>query len=52
MPTKNHSIARQLNKLIEFRQTVYEQIVTKDRDAQFELVDALLLSDTRAALPS
>lgn len=45
MPTKNLSTARQLNNLIEFRQTVYEQILTKSRDAQFELVDALLMSD-------
>src|SRR5262245_65346128 len=45
MPTNNHSTARQLNNLIEFRQTVYEQILTKVQDAQFELIDALLLSD-------
>jgi len=45
MPTLNASTARQLNNLIEFRQTVYEQILTGARDAQFELMDALLLSD-------
>ncbi len=32
----------QLNKLIEFRQVVYEQGLVKARDAQFELVDSLL----------
>lgn len=45
MPTLNSSTARQLNNLIEFRQTVYEQILIGARDAQFELMDALLLSD-------
>jgi hypothetical protein len=35
---------QQFNKLIEFRQTVYDQALTRARDAQFELVDALLLS--------
>lgn len=45
MPTLNASTARQLNNLIEFRQTVYDQILTQARDAQFELLDALLLSD-------
>lgn len=35
---------KQFNKLIEFRQTLYDQVLTKSRDAQFELVDALLLS--------
>lgn len=35
---------QQFNNLIEFRQTVYNQVLTRSRDAQFELVDALLLS--------
>ena len=35
---------KQFNKLIEFRQTLYDEVLTKFRDAQFELVDALLLS--------
>lgn len=35
---------QQFNNLIEFRQTVYDQVLTRSRDAQFELVDALLLS--------
>ena len=39
------STTRQLNNLIEFRQTVYDQILTKASDPQFELVDALLLSE-------
>jgi hypothetical protein len=33
-----------LNKIIAFRQAVYEQAFTRARDAQFELLDALLLS--------
>jgi hypothetical protein len=45
MTTNNLSTAEQLNNLIEFRQKVYEQILVKGRDAQFELVDALLLND-------
>jgi hypothetical protein len=45
MPTLNSSTAKQLNNLIEFRQTVYDQILIGVRDAQFELIDALLLSD-------
>jgi hypothetical protein len=45
MTTFNLSTTEQLNNLIEFRQTVYDQILVKGRDAQFELVDALLLSD-------
>jgi len=35
---------QQFNKLIEFRQTVYGHAFTRARDAQFELIDALLLS--------
>lgn len=36
----------ELNKLIEFRQDIYDNALRKARDAQFELVDALL-SDCR-----
>lgn len=39
------STTRQLNNLIEFRQKVYEQILVGAGDAQFELIDALLLSE-------
>jgi hypothetical protein len=35
---------RDFNNLIEFRQTVYNEVLTRSRDAQFELVDALLLT--------
>jgi len=45
MPTLNTATTRQFNNLIEFRQKVYEQILTRERDAQFELIDGLLLSE-------
>jgi hypothetical protein len=35
---------QQFSKFIEFRQAVYDHALTRARDAQFELVDALLLS--------
>jgi hypothetical protein len=35
---------QQFNNLIEFRQNIYDHVLTKCKDAQFELVDALLLS--------
>ena len=45
MTTLNTSTTEQLNKLIEFRQIVYEQVLSRGRDAQFETMDSLLLSD-------
>jgi hypothetical protein len=41
----------QFTKLIEFRQAVYEHGLTRARDAQFELVDALLLSPMIRSFP-
>jgi len=41
----------QFSNLIEFRQAVYEQGLTLARDAQFELVDALLLSPFVRSFP-
>jgi len=41
----------QFNKLIEFRQAVYDQGLTRARDAQFELSDALLLSPPLRSFP-
>jgi hypothetical protein len=32
----------QFNKLIEFRQEIYDQVFTARQDAQFQLLDALL----------
>lgn len=39
------STEEQLNKLIEFRQQVYDNGLEQARDAQFELIDAILTSD-------
>jgi len=41
----------QLNKIIEFRQQVYAHGLTKARDAQFELVDALLSNRSIQTFP-
>lgn len=41
----------QFTSLIEFRQAVYEQGFIKARDAQFELLDALLLSPPIRSFP-
>jgi len=42
---------KQFNSLIKFRQAVYENGFTKAQDAQFELVDALLLSPHLRSFP-
>jgi hypothetical protein len=43
---------QQFNNLVEFRQTVYNHGLTKCKDAQFELVDALLLSAPVHSFPA
>jgi hypothetical protein len=45
------STMKQFNKLIEFRQAVYDHGLTLAKDAQFELVDALLLSPAIRSFP-
>lgn len=45
------SIQEQLNKLTEFRQIIYRQFFTTRRDAQFELLDALLSKGKVASFP-
>lgn len=42
---------KQFNKLIEFRQAVYDHGLIRARDAQFELVDALLLGPPIRSFP-
>jgi hypothetical protein len=42
---------KQFNKLIEFRQAVYNQGLTRFADAQFDLTDALLLSPPIRSFP-
>lgn len=48
---RQKSTQEQLNKLIEFRQTVYDQFLTTRQDAQFEALDALLLKGRVASFP-
>ena len=43
---------KQFNKIIEFRQSFYSHFLTRERDAQFELVDALLLSESVQTFPA
>lgn len=50
MQTQN-STTQQLNKIIEFRQTIYQQAFSQERDAQFELLDALTSSGPIYAFP-
>ena len=42
---------KQFNKLIEFRQAVYDHGLTRFADAQFDLMDALLLSPPIRSFP-
>ena len=42
---------KQFTKLIEFRQAVYDQALTRFADAQFDLMDALLLSPPIRSFP-
>lgn len=44
MSQQKHSTKEQVNNLIEFRQAIYENGLTNYRDAQFELIDALLVN--------
>jgi hypothetical protein len=47
---KTQTTTKQLNRLIEFRQVIYECAFRQEQDAQFELLDAL--SATAHALRS
>jgi hypothetical protein len=49
--TQEVSTMEQFNDLIEFRQATYEHGLTKAQDAQFELVDALLLNSPVRSFP-
>ena len=44
MQQQKQSTTEQINNLIEFRQAIYENGLTDYRDAQFELIDALLVN--------
>jgi len=45
------SIQEQLNKIIEFRQTIYNQFFTIRQDTQFELLDALIVKGKVPSFP-
>ena len=45
------SIQEQLNKIIEFRQTIYDQFFTIRQDTQFELLDALIVKGKVPSFP-
>lgn len=49
--TQGVSTMEQFNNLIEFRQAIYDQGLTKARDAQLELVDALLVGQPIRSYP-
>ncbi len=49
--TTKPSTTEQLNKFIEFRQSIYEQALTHERDAQYELIEAMLLSPSVQSFP-
>ena len=44
VPTNQPCAMRHLNRLTRFRQAIYDHVLTRRRDAQQELLDALLLS--------
>jgi hypothetical protein len=48
---KQDSTTQQVNKLIAFRQAIYDHGLTQERDAQFELLDALSSSGAIYAFP-
>ena len=45
MTASKISAQEKLNKLIAFRQIIYEKVLVQAKDAQFETLDSLLLSD-------
>ena len=51
MNKPHHSANKHINNLIEFRQAIYQHGFTALKDAQFELVDALLMSGPVRSFP-
>ena len=49
--TKEINTEKQISRLTEFRQAIYEHGFLRRRDAQYELLDALLLKDQIASFP-
>jgi hypothetical protein len=50
-PTQTNATQEQFNKIIEFRQTIYDRYFTARRDTQFELLEALLSKGKVASFP-
>jgi hypothetical protein len=48
---KQISTTQQLNKLIEFRQAIYDRVLLQARDTQFELIEALLEGERIHSFP-
>ena len=49
--TTQQSTTQQINKIIEFRQAIYQHAFSQEQDAQFELLDALTSSRPIRAFP-
>lgn len=49
--TTQKSTTQQINKIIKFRQAIYQQAFSQEQDAQFELLDALSSSGAIYAFP-
>jgi len=49
--SKKKTTQENLNKIIEFRQAIYEQIIGKSRNALFEAWDALILNGALTSFP-
>lgn len=48
---KKYNTDLQISKLVEFRQAIYQNGFTRRKDAQFELLDALVLKDQITSFP-
>jgi hypothetical protein len=51
MSKEKDNTKQQISKLAKFRQAIYENFFTRRKDAQFELLDALLLRDQITSFP-
>lgn len=51
MQKEKDNTNQQISKLVEFRQAIYQNGFTRRKDAQFELMDALVLKDQITSFP-
>jgi hypothetical protein len=51
MRKENVNTDHQISKFVEFRQAIYQNGLIRRKDAQAELLDALLLKDQIASFP-